>query len=197
MLSAGYNETSIKLDTQTTEIKFLEAKKERYEENKTFYLTEKEQINESINLLREGLSNNKIQYVDKETGQLVNTTSSRTRKALEDQIRKSQEDLDKVNQQLETSLDSITSIDLQLLNIQSQSDLAKEIGPLKYLSDVLNKPMDNIVNVLLLIIVFVFDPLALFLLVASSQVFNLNKDTILASKKDQEWVVNFLNHVLN
>ena len=50
------------------------------------YNEEKSSINEAVADLRSGLSNNTIQYKDKETGQIITTTSSSTRKALEKQL---------------------------------------------------------------------------------------------------------------
>ena len=46
-------------------------------------MTEKGVLDKSISSLRDGLSNNVIQYKDKETGQIITTTSSSTRKALQ------------------------------------------------------------------------------------------------------------------
>jgi hypothetical protein len=47
---------------------------------------EKSTINGAISELRAGLSNNVIQYKDRETGQIITTTSSSTRRALERQL---------------------------------------------------------------------------------------------------------------
>ena len=52
----------------------------------TYYLSEKEALDDSISDLREGLANNVIQYKDKETGQIITTTSSSTRRALQKEL---------------------------------------------------------------------------------------------------------------
>ena len=46
--------------------------------------------------------------------------------------------------------------------------MAGELGPLKYLSGLTGYPMDKIINILLLIIIFVFDPLAVSLVIAAN-----------------------------
>ena len=46
------------------------------------------------------------------------------------------------------------------------------MGPLKYLSGLTGIAMDKIINVLLLVIIFVFDPLAVSLVVAANFAFN-------------------------
>ena len=50
------------------------------------YNEEKSSINEAVTSLRDGLSNNVIQYKDRETGEIITTTSSSTRRALEKQL---------------------------------------------------------------------------------------------------------------
>jgi hypothetical protein len=62
---------------------------------------------------------------------------------------------------------------LKILDIQSNSDLASELGPLKYLSELTKIPMNKIVNYLLLVIVFVFDPLAISLVIAANFAFKV------------------------
>ena len=66
------------------------------------------------------------------------------------------------------------------MEVQSNSELASELGPLKYLSGLTGKPMDKIINILLLVIIFVFDPLAISLVVTASFAFKQ------ASKKEEE-----------
>ena len=72
----------------------------------------------------------------------------------------------KLNLKLEASTDSITKLDIAVLNKESTNEARQELGPLIYLSELTGKPMNIIVNWLLLLIVFVFDPLAVSLVVA-------------------------------
>jgi hypothetical protein len=44
--------------------------------------------------------------------------------------------------------------------------VSSELGPLEYLSGLLDRPMDQIINWFILIIIFVFDPLAVALVIA-------------------------------
>ena len=65
-----------------------------------------------------------------------------------------------------------------------RADLASELGPLKYLSKLTGKSMDDIINWLLLTIIFVFDPLAISLVIAANFAFNT-----LRKKQSSEEVV--------
>lgn len=174
-LSGAYNEVATKTEVIDKEIKVYEIKQNRFIETRNNLLLEKQQIDESINLLREGLSNNKTQYKDKETGQIITTTSSSNRKSLESQLEQANKDKELISIKLESITDSISKNELKIFEIQSKSDLSKELGSLKYISKITGKDMDYVVNLLMLLLIFVFDPLAICLVIVSNFTFeNLN-----------------------
>jgi len=179
-LSAAYQETATKSGIVDKEINVINLKRNRFIENRDYLLTEKQTLDESINSLRDGLANNVIQYKDPETGEIITTTSSSTRKVLQTQLDDALGRRDNVSNKLEAVTDSITSLDVEILEIESNSDLAGELGPLKYLSELTQTPMNEIINYLLLIIIFVFDPLAISLVIAANFLFKKlsnNKDS--------------------
>ena len=171
-LSAAYQETATKSGIVDKQVEVLELKKERFVENREYLLTEKKEIDNSISSLRDGLSNNVIQYKDRETGEIITTTSSSTRKALQGQLESAISQRDGISIKLEVTTDSINKLDIKILDTESSADLASELGPLKYLSELTDKPMNSIINILLLIIIFVFDPLAISLVIAANFAFN-------------------------
>jgi len=154
------------------EVELIDLKKGRFEENRTYYLSEKEALDQSISDLRAGLANNVIQYKDKETGQIITTTSSSTRRALQKELDEAVESRNEISQKLEVVTDSITSLEIKRLDVQSNSEVASELGPLKYISELTNTPMSKVVNILMLVIIFVFDPLAISLVIAANFAFN-------------------------
>jgi len=175
-LSSAYQETATKSEIVDRGIMVLELKKERFEENRLDYSQEKKQLDNGITDLRKGLTNNVIQYKDKETGVIITTTSSATRRALQSQLDMSIDRRDIISKKIESSLDSISALEVKILTIGSDSDISSELGPLKYLSELTGKPMNIIINILLLVIIFVFDPLAISLVIASNFAFNqINK----------------------
>ena len=105
-----------------------------------------------------------IQYVDKESGQLVTTTSSRQRKLLETQLSEAKVNLNAVT-------DSISVLDIRVLDAQIGNESARELGPLKYMAELTGQPMSKIVNWFMLLIIFVFDPLAIAMVVAANMAF--------------------------
>jgi len=180
-LSAAYQETAAQSGIIDKEVELLELKKSRFEESRTYYLTEKKELDGSISELRNGLSNNQVQYRDRETGQIITTTSSSQRKALEKQLESAVESREVVSKKIEVATDSISSLEIKILDVTSNSEVASELGPLKYISELTNTPMNKVVNILMLVIIFVFDPLAISLVIAANFAFDR-----LRVKKDEE-----------
>lgn len=63
--------------------------------------------------------------------------------------------------------DSISNIDQTKLKISNET-FSSELGPLLYISRILNLPMDIVVNWFIIILVIVFDPLAISLVIAAN-----------------------------
>jgi len=183
-LSAAYQETASRAGVIDKQIELLEVKKNRFDESRTYYLSEKKSLDESISELRQGLSNNVIQYRDRETGQILTTTSSSTRIALQKELEQAISSRDGISKKLETVTDSITSLEIKMLDVENNSDVASELGPLKYISELTGTPMAKVVNILMLVIIFVFDPLAVSLVIAANFAFARLK------KKEDEDEVN-------
>lgn len=166
-LVSAYQTTADQLTVLDKQVDVIELKRERFQTQLNEYSTEKKQLSESISELSKGLSNNVIQYKDKETGEIITTTSSSTRKVLEKQLDDSKEQRNRVNIKVEALTDSITKLDLQILDLESNNDVAAELGPLRYVAEITNQPMNQVVNWFILIFIFVFDPLAVTLLIAA------------------------------
>jgi hypothetical protein len=73
----------------------------------------------------------------------------------------------------EVAADSLQTIKLKILDIQNEADTVGELGPLQYLSGLTGAPMDKIINILLLVIIFVFDPLAISMVIAANFAFDM------------------------
>ena len=172
-LSGAYQTTATKSELLDKSLAILNQKQIRFEEQKTDLNIEKTQLNKSISELRISLSNpTSVSYYDKEAEQVITTTSSSTRRALQAELKSTIEDRDNINLKLEAILDSISTTDMALLDKEIDNEAERELGPLKYLSQITGKPMDQVVNWFLLLIIFVFDPLAIALVVAANFAFS-------------------------
>ena len=164
-LTAAYQKTADELTKIDRQVEVVELKKSRYQEQLDSFIEERNNLSVSITELTKGLSNNVIQYTDT-TGRLITTTSSATRRVLNDQLDDSKEQRDRISLRIEALTDSVTKLEISILDIEGSSELAAEVGPLKYMSEISGLPMSKVVNIFALMIVFVFDPLAISLVLA-------------------------------
>ena len=173
-LTAAYQTTADQLSILDRQTQVLDLRKERYQEQLDLYVGERETLSSTVEELSRGLANNVIQYIDEETGQLVTTTSLNTRIALQEQLQIATSERESLATRIEELTDSVTQLDLQALNLTVDSEVAAEVGPLRYLSNLTGWSMDSVVNAFALLIVFVFDPLAVSLVVAYNRLHLLN-----------------------
>ena len=177
-LSAAYQDTANKEGNIDARIILIETKRDNVKEQLEVYTEEKTSINEAVTELRKGLSNNKVQWKDKETGQIITSTSSSTRKALTKQLDQAIERQTEVNTKVDELNEKIFNFETEIVEARIGDGSTSELGPLKYLSGLTGLPMDKIINYLLLTIIFVFDPLAIALVIAANFAFaRLKKPT--------------------
>ena len=169
-LVSAYQETAYELENVQQEVAILQLKQDRFREQLTDIQDENESLNKNISELTIGLSNNVIQYTNGD-GQLITTTSSSTRTALQEQLQESKTRRDILASKEIALMDSVNSIDIKMLKLQTESDAAAEIGPLKYVAKQSGQDTDSVINWFILLFIFVFDPLAVVLLVAATQAF--------------------------
>ena len=189
-LSGAYQDTATKSELLDKSLAILEQKQVRFEETKEDLKIEKAGLTKSISDLRISLSNPaQVQYIDKESGQLITTTSSSARRALQDELARTLNDRNQVNLKLEAITDSITKTDMVILNEQIGNEEQRELGPLKYLAETTGKDMGQVVNWFLLLIIFVFDPLAIALVVAANFAFSQlkPKDIVMSVPEGMEF----------
>jgi len=171
-LSGAYQETATKSEFLDKSLLVLQTKQNRFEENKTDLTLEKSQLNTTISDLRTSLSNPaQVSYYSEDAGQVITTTSSSTRKALQLELDATIDDRNNINLKLEAVQDSIMRLDTELLELEMGNEEQRELGPLKYLSETTGKDMGQVVNWFLLLIIFVFDPLAIAMVVAANFAF--------------------------
>lgn len=170
-LTSAYQQTTGNTETVNTEVALYESQKAIVQSQIDNLTAEQLQLTKSTSDLRSGLSNNIVRYTDAK-GNLITTTSSANRAALERQLANStarQSDLDKQLSDLNTRL---LELQTKISDLQIGLITTGELGPLKYISSLSGIPVDSVVNYLVLTIIFVFDPLAIALVVAANFAFS-------------------------
>ena len=176
LLSTGFQENIAKLEINNKQVKNIELKKKRFEEIKDELNKEKTTLDGDITKLRDGLSNNTTtQTVDRRTGQLITRANNANRKTFENQLKDAQVRRDTLSNKIDNMNDSITKLDVDILNMESEEIQGSELGTIKYLSEVLGWDIKRTANLFILILIFVFDPLAITLVIATNQAFKGNK----------------------
>ena len=171
-LSGAYQETSTQSEFLDRQVLVIKQKQARFEEQKKDLKIEKTAVVKSISDLRIALSNpSQVQYIDKNSGQLITTSSSSARRALQKEVKTSITERDNIDLRLNAVTDSITALDISILDAQISNESARELGPLKYMAELTNQPMASIVNWFMILIIFVFDPLAIAMVVAANMAF--------------------------
>ena len=191
-LSAAYQETAAKAGSIDSQIALIETKRDNIKEQLFVYNDEKANINKSVTSLRNGLSNNVIQYTDT-LGNVITTTSRATRNALERQLDQAIDRQNVINKKIDDLNLKLFEYEEEIVEVKLSDAVSSELGPLKYLSGLTGYPMDKIINWLLLTIIFVFDPLAIALVVAANFAFeqirpktkeNLYGETVIVKEKE-------------
>lgn len=181
-LSNAYQLTSNENTILQQEVSIVEARIENLENRLEDAQSERESIVKDITELRNGLSSGTvISYIDKESGERITTTSSATRKSLEAQLNDATERRNDVSEIVEELSTEIDSLKIEVLTLESNNDAAAELGPIIYLSKVTEVSMDVLINYFILMIIFVFDPLAICLVIAASYLSKVNRKQIIDS----------------
>jgi len=185
-LSGAYQSTATQSEFMDRQVAIIELKQGRFEETKKDLVIEKEQLNKSISDLRIALSNpTSVSYYSKEAEQVITTTSSSARRALQKELNKAIEDRNTLDLRLNASIDSIAALDVNILDAQINNESARELGPLKYISELTGWAMTKVVNWFMILIIFVFDPLAIGMIVAANMAF-ANIKGVARDPKDYE-----------
>ena len=91
--------------------------------------------------------------------------------ALEKQLDQAIERQGSINLKVDELNEKLFDYETEIVEVSTNNEIAGELGPLKYLSGLTGTPMDKIINILLLTIIFVFDPLAIALVIAANFAF--------------------------
>jgi hypothetical protein len=176
-LSGAYHTTKSKFDLTRTRVDSLEGKKLYYASVVSNLKTQLENKNSRLNNLSvirnyQEQRATQIVYVRRTTG--INSTE-RSAKRTDKTIGSLGIAIDSINKKINAYTDSITKVTVSVTQLNLKNEISSELGSLSYISKILNVPMDNVVNFLILLFIIVFDPLAICLVL----VFNfLSHETI-------------------
>ena len=177
-LTSAFQDTFNQYSIKEKQLAFLEQKEQFWGDDVTRYDEELKRISDNIGTLSNAKSQ-QIQVRDTSVVGGVRTTISTSELRLaQKRIEVEEENRKSVQAKREVASDSLQSIQLKILDLESMEGVSSELGPLEYLSGLLDKPMDQIINWFILIIIFVFDPLAVALVIAFNNALKVDKGIV-------------------
>lgn len=177
-LASAYQSSSLELGNIQEKIEVIQARKDRYTQQIGFINQERQTLSSTILSLSQGLSGNTVQYVDPRTGQVLTTQSSAARTILQQQLNATRDREALLSKQAEAFSDSLIVLDDRVFAIKEASTATRNLGPLMFISEVSGMPMDRVVNILIVVIMLVFDPLAVTMIVATSVSFDVVRKSL-------------------
>lgn len=166
-LSDGYQLTYNKDKIVESKIQVVEKKKLRFENQLIDLKKEKEEVNISISNLRKSLAtDNQYQTVDKR-GNVLTQIQSTSKKGVQQELNIATSRLVELTTKIDNLHDSVSVYDLKVIELNSSNDVSAELGALKYISNISGVDMNSVVNWFLILLMVVFQPLAISLLLTA------------------------------
>jgi len=175
-LSHGYMATANELEKSNREISLIDKKIEAKRESIASFEDAKETNTIRMTTLND--QRNKLETrLDSASAKGWWVTVNNTRKQIDEsnaEIKKLTQSNWEADSTIQVVRDAITKLEVEKIEASNGAAVG-EVGPLLYLSSVTGLPMDHIINYLILVIMFVFDPFAIVLLLAANRSFDKAK----------------------
>jgi uncharacterized protein YlzI (FlbEa/FlbD family) len=173
-LSSAYQETAFKLENGKQTIQLIEG-------DKKILQSEIDNLNKQIDDKNRRIVNLSDIRVKQQGTQDNLIGSNKSTKSLNSQIIGIETNIKTLDTELQILNDSLSSKnrqiaakDVEIMKINSNKDIAQEIGPIKYISEITGKSLATVVNWYIIALMLVFDPLAIALVVAANFAFSKN-----------------------
>jgi hypothetical protein len=189
-LTSAYQKSANKIELRDSKIKISENKR-------TLFINQLDRVNKSIESSSErintisGLRGQQEKRLDNLYNQKYIGVAKRTEQQItgsDDQIKLLNDDITSKMQQTNIINDSISFYDQKIAELKSSS-VSDEIGSYQFISELTGIPMNKVVNIVVILIILVFDPLAIGLLIG------LNKLTMNKLEDEKEEKESLLNRI--
>jgi hypothetical protein len=175
-LSSAYQETAFKVQNQDKNIEILDKNISIIKTEIASYEKQVEQKNIRLGQIT-GIRANLQGTQDQLIAQGKSTSSVRQQiKDVDSEIKRIDSEVSVYNDSIASKNFRISKIETIKLETSSDQDLAKEVGPLKYIAGLTGSTLDQVVNWYILVLMLVFDPLAVALVLAANFAFQKSKE---------------------
>jgi len=154
-LSNAYQKTALEVAKVDSQVLILETQKEGITEDLR-------RFDERIQVLSDQRSSQETRYDSLVAGE--NWVNARRTFEL---IEGADEEIRSLNQEISTKREELNQINTEIFTVQSENiDVAREIGGFKFIAQAFNVDIDTAVKWFIILLIFVFDPLAVSLVIA-------------------------------
>lgn len=189
-LSNAYQKTANNLELHDGEVGIVDVKIKQYQDkidaNNRLIDLKTKRVSQ-LNDLRVG-QESRLDGGNKKNARLDISNATNEIKSLNAEI-------DDSNKNNSIYMDSISKYNLNKLNLKNTSKVAGEVGPLKYIAQLTGYPMDKVVNIFILLLIFVFDPLAIALVIATNWYFERRKKGLIVVTTEPEIVEDVIDEI--
>ena len=175
-LSSAYSETKSKYDLTQTQTDSLATQKSYYEssvDNYKLQLTTKTNQLTNLSSIRNSQEARASQLV---TNKRSSKSADRSAKETDAAIKLINLDIDNLNKNIITYSDSAKKMQVKITQLGLKNNISSELGSLSYVARLLNVSMDSVVNVLIILLIIVFDPLAICMVLVFNSMSKTSED---------------------
>lgn len=173
-LSSAYQETSFKVQNQEKNVQILDKNISIINteiKNSESQISQKNNRLSQLTNIRMNLQSTQDVLIEKSKS----TNSVRQQiKDIDSEIKRMDSEISILNDSISSKNIKISSIEQEKMGISSNQDLAREVGPLKYIAKLTGSNIDSVVNWYIIVLMLVFDPLAISLVIAANFAFEMN-----------------------
>jgi hypothetical protein len=169
-LTAAYQQSHVKVEIVDTKKISLESKKQTAQ-------SEIETLSERIDILNQSrLSQEKR----------LPSMSRKSAEPIYEDMKRASEEISKSQERIKIISEEIKQINNELILLKTEESKSTDIGTLKFVSQLFNKDVSTIVKWFTIIIVLVFDPLAVSLILAYNNIINKKEKQFTSNNVDDE-----------
>lgn len=174
-LTNAYQQTATKVELLDGEVGIIENKKTYFQNNidrtQSLINNKNARIN-TLSTVRSQQESRLQSLYDSKSTAAAKRTESQIKNA-DMQIEELGTAIDALNLNITSLNDSIAVLDNNILLKNNNSDVAGEVGPLRFISKLINVPMNSVVNWFTILLIMIFDPLAIALIIVFNRITNL------------------------
>jgi hypothetical protein len=187
-LSGSYQTTKSKYDLTRTQTDSLATQKMYFESSAATFKSQVESKNTQLTNLTSIRNSQELRATQLVTSNRSSRSADKSAKETDATIKLLNKDIDELNKKVIAYSDSSSKVQVAITQLGLKNEISSELGSLAYISRVLHVEMDSVVNILIILFIIVFDPLAICMVLAFNFMSKSKEDD---KPKEEQKEINF------